>query len=148
MALTVKDAQASFSSTVLAAGLAQAQGLVHAINVEKGWHDEERTFGDDIALLHSEVSEMLEEFRAHGTGRLYEEPMVTADGVTTKHLYKAGEQDYPEGYKPIGVPSEAADVFVRLLDTCERHGINLAAEFTAKIAYNASRPYRHGNKAL
>lgn len=109
----------------LASGLAHAQNYVHEVNVNNGWFDTGRTFGDDISLLHSEVSEMLEEFR---------------NGVfVTEHD--------PNG-KPIGVPSEAADVLIRLLDTCHRYGIDLAGEFIIKMNFNATRGYRHGNKKL
>ena len=41
----------------------EVQSEAHLIAREKGWHDEERTFGDDIALMHSELSEALEGFR-------------------------------------------------------------------------------------
>lgn len=36
---------------------------VETINRANGWYEENRTFGDSIALLHSEVSEALEGFR-------------------------------------------------------------------------------------
>lgn len=94
-------------------------------NIAKGWHDEPRTFGDDIALLHSELSEALEAYREHGIMTVQR-----ADG------------------KPEGVGSELADVLVRLLDTCGRYDIDLVSEYEAKMAFNRSRPYRHGGKAL
>ena len=111
-------------------------------NRANGWFEKDRRFGEDIALLHSEVSEALEEYRVHGT-----KAYITRRGM--------GEIQYLDNrgggygtYKPEGVPSELADILIRLLDTAYRCGVNLAAEFDAKMAYNRTRGHRHGGKAL
>lgn len=109
-------------------------------NRDKGWYDADRTFGEDVALLHSEVSEMLDAYRSHGLADATRDPVDIHNGaeehVTTLFA------------KPEGVGSEAADVLIRLLDTCHRHGLDLHAEYERKMAYNRTRPHRHGGKRL
>ena len=41
--------------------------VCHKIAKEKGWWDKERSDGELIALMHSELSEALEAMRNHGT---------------------------------------------------------------------------------
>lgn len=101
---------------------------VETINREKGWYDKEVTFGEMIALLHSEVSEMLEGFRNR-------DPMATS-------VY------FEMGKKPESIGSEAADVIIRVLDLCNRFEIDIEHEMSIKMAYNETRPHRHGGKAL
>lgn len=120
--------------------LAEIQQWVHEVNLANGWFEADRTFGDEVALLHSEVSEMLEDFRSKGDAGAY---YMDEGGET----YLTSHQDY-EGNKPLGVPSECADVLIRLLDTCARYDIDLEAEVVAKLKYNATRGHRHGGKAL
>lgn len=119
--------------------LEEMQLEVHENNVAHGWFDTHRLFGDDVALLHSEVSEMYEAYRRWGLD----------DATSNEHAKLYGT--HPEGGgrvlpKPEGVGSEVADVFIRLLDTCERMGLDLRAEYERKMVYNRTRPYRHGDK--
>jgi NTP pyrophosphatase (non-canonical NTP hydrolase) len=111
--------------------LSEAGERVNAVNRSNGWFVGDRRVGEDIALLHSEVSEMLEAYRDNGA----------ADTTGLPDFY--GDTVKPEGFG-----SECADVLVRLLDTCWRYDIDLEWEFERKIAYNATRGYRHGNKRL
>lgn len=102
--------------------------VCHANSVEHGFLDQGRSFGDEIALLHSELSEALECYR-EGAG--YDE--------TT----------YENGVKPIGIPSELADVLVRVFDTCGARGIqSIGHVLVDKMTYNHSRPHRHGGKRV
>ena len=166
----------------------ELQREAHAIAKEHGWWDTERTYGDLIALVHSELSEALEAYRLH-------ELEVWPSQV---------------GEIPLGVPYELADVVIRVADMAEHYGwdldmeardtpfiapetfgewiadahyftvaayickrndekqcnwflsrviahvqrmaahygIDLDAAIEAKMAYNRTRSYRHGGKAL
>lgn len=114
----------------------RTQKRVRDINEANGWFEEERTIGDDVALIHSEASEMLEAYRDWGLDDHTEEEVVGLDGATLR---------LP---KPEGFGSECADVLIRLLDTVERRGIDLAYETERKLRYNATRGHRHGGKLI
>lgn len=112
-------------SEALQVALLEACRAVYEVNAANGWFDDNRTFGDEMMLVVTEAAEAMEAFRD--------------DGFTAA---------ITETGKPIGVASECADIFIRLLDTCWRHDIDLGAEFECKLAYNRTRGYRHGGKNL
>lgn len=96
--------------------------------VSKGWHDTPRQPAELIALMHSELSEALEELR---------------NGRPVQEIY------YNRGSKkPEGVPVELADCVIRIMDFCGLHKIDLAEAITIKMDFNETRPRRHGGKAL
>ena len=111
----------------------EMQAEVDELIEAKGWKDKPVSFVEAMAMLHSEVSEALEAWRNWGLED------------ATDHETEAWNETRP---KPEGVGAEFADVFIRLLDDCERFGVDLEAEYERKMAYNHTRPYRHGGKPI
>lgn len=109
-----------------AQNLIDMQSEVYATNEANGWFEDGRTWGDDMALLHSEVSEILEAFRDHG---LEDRTRVACTHKRFGADYDAHDESMKWDQhvcKPEGVASECADVLIRLLDTCQRYQIEAA----------------------
>lgn len=115
----------------------------HENAVSKGWLEEDRSFGEIIALMHSELSEALEDFR---DGRPINENWYEKKGENGIVVVEIS-QPSPK-WKPCGIPSELADVVIRVFDACGRYGIDLEAAIAEKMAFNSTRPQRHGGKVL
>lgn len=76
-----------------------------------------------LARMHSELSEWVEGIR---------KPKGEADEHCPEFL---------------SVEIEAADVIIRVLDTCEYRGYRIGQAVVAKMKYNAGRPYKHGKNS-
>lgn len=112
---------------------------VSRLNHAKGWYDNDRSVGDLCALLHSEVSEVLDAYRKTGFETRYET-------VRPQEQYPGQKVDLDAPPKPEGVGSEMADIFIRLLDMAKRWEIDIIAEYERKMKFNWTRPYHHGDK--
>lgn len=94
---------------------------------DKGFWEVQRAFGELLMLVVSEASEALEDYR-HG---------LPYDQMH----YTTGTNGQP---KPCGIPSELADIVIRVADICGGLGIDLEAAVEEKLAYNRTRPRLHG----
>lgn len=101
------------------AAIAALQRRAHDNATEKGFWDDPKPFSESIALMHSELSEALEADR-HGDPKSDHIPEFT------------------------GREEELADAVIRILDVSAHHGLRLGKAVLAKMAYNASRPRKHG----
>ena len=98
--------------------LDQWQLYCHGRAVSNNWWKPGETgdpvvMASKIALIHSEVSEMLEGLRK---------------GLPDDHLPDRSAEEV-----------EAADVFIRLMDYCGARNLDLAGAVRAKMAYNETR---------
>ena len=128
------------------------QERAYRLSADKGFHDNEPTEGrallslnaERIALMHSELSEALEELRG---GREANETYYVQGRGTGGHPYILPGIPNPKFLpKPEGVPSEMADVVIRVLDFCGANGIDLEAMILEKLEFNASRSRMHNGK--
>ena len=89
-----------------------------------GWWDEERSFGEIVALCHSELSEALEAYRDC-------QPLI-----------------WDNHGKPDGIATEMIDCVIRIFDWCGEMGVDVEGLLIKKHLYNVGRPYKHGGKKI
>lgn len=102
---------------------------------QKGFHEDRLNDSQFMerhcGLLHAEVSELFEAVRA---GRLF------------------SPCDKDEKMEAMGLPvlncaeEELADIIIRSLDISQRLRLDIERAVLAKMAYNATRPHKHGKE--
>jgi len=106
----------------------------------------QRSFGDLIALMHTELSEALEAYRKCGLEKWFIYQREPVRHLSQDELHK---MMVDEGLaKPEGAFVELADCIIRILDAAGFYGVDMEELILEKMKYNETRPYRHGNKAL
>lgn len=98
--------------------------IAHKTALEHGWWNDMRSPLECMALIHSEVSEAVEEIR--------------------KPKCAINENWYQADGKPEGVGMELADAVIRIFDFCGYHKINLEGCLIGKMKFNETRPWKHG----
>lgn len=105
------------------AKLHELQKEIHEVAKASGWWDGTPRSPLEIFMLAvSELSEAVEDVRA------------------------GNPEFYKEGEKPCGEAIEVADCIIRLLDYAGYRGWDMEELIRVKVAYNATRGYRHGGK--
>lgn len=133
-----EDAQRRAARAAPASVDAKAAGSAYVVNINElvqaahenavahGWWtelDTQPNIPEKLALIHSEISEALEEYRSNRMANW------------------TGDHGKPEGFAV-----ELADAVIRIADLCGYLKIDLAKAIGLKHEYNRGRPYRHGGK--
>lgn len=100
----------------------------HAVARSKGWHD-----GADWSDPQRQLAGLM---------------LITTEVAEAAECVRAGHLTAMQGAngKPEGLPSELADIVIRLGDYAGAMGIDIEAAVTEKAAFNKRRPHRHGGK--
>jgi|SRR5688572_4049163 len=133
---------------------------------QKGFWEGENNPAEKLMLIVSELAEAMEDLRDgrrvnealtrwHSTPYSTSMPDITMTRVGsffyygTLHQREVTDKDYENAgwlAKPVGFPSEMADVLIRTLESCAAWGIDIDEAIALKRAYNSKRGHMNGGK--
>jgi len=121
---------------------------VHKNAVNHGWYDADRSFGDIIALIHSELSEAFE-FERNKRDKIYMDGRIDYRYHYSGNNYISTVKNENTN-KPDGLIVELADVVIRVFDYIGsiKRVDDFIKALQEKHEYNKSRTYKHGGKVL
>jgi hypothetical protein len=120
---------------------------IHETSAEHGfWPDGDRNMGEAIALAHSELSEALEEHRSGHPAVWMKHTNDCAKAVVAGRGQEVAATACTCTPKPEGIAIELIDCMVRCLDLLHSLGVNVDNLMELKVAYNESRPHKHGRQ--
>jgi NTP pyrophosphatase (non-canonical NTP hydrolase) len=117
----------------------------HTNAINKGWWEEDRTYGELISLVHSEVSEVLEDYR---NGRKidevwYEHNYPFNDEVVIESDFVVRDKLHTSIGKPCGIPSELADICIRIFDIAGKYDFGPKLErYVTEYEENCFRSFK------
>jgi hypothetical protein len=146
------------------------QAKVFKTAYDKGWWEDIDTtdvnvISSKLALIHSEISEALEELRVRDDLNMYYScPVCKTTDMTPampgaavppeggepelRHVCKNEHSFSQAERKPEGFAVELADAIIRIFDLAEALNLSIEEALVVKARYNDTRPYKHGGKAL
>lgn len=138
-----------------------AQEIIEVVNaahgnaIDKGWWEKERTLGELVSLIHTEASEAMEDFRnGHKPTQVwyeykqrdirgnFEDDDFPIIGVGPGGLILSIQPSVTEGGnvllgKPCGIPSELADIVIRVFDLVGKYEVvEPFANFSIQMFHN------------
>lgn len=125
--------------------------IIHKIAADHGfWPEEGRNMGEMLMLATSELAEALEEHRDGKPAHYYTFKTSRPgawDGLDRDKMASMSADDLGAlgiDKKPEGVAVELIDCIIRCLDTLQSLDVDIDALVAEKMAYNRSRPHKHG----
>ena len=143
--MTQDNAMTPSTNTALASAIDELAERCFATSSRNGFHS-------DDALI-TEILNDLADCNAIEQARKWF--IATTEQAEIARMHSEGlesvrkDPDRPDQHLPqfSNRTVEYADTIIRILDTCAKRGLPIGDALIAKMAYNASRPYKHGKNS-
>lgn len=126
--------------------------MAHANAVAKGFYEREQNVGERLMLVVSELSEALEADRNNrgasiGAFDIEVRPTMLKVDERGEIVQRIESPIFKEAFTEHikdTFEDELADAVIRIADMCGAMGIDLERHIELKMAYNETRPHKHG----